>query len=520
MLGTFSWADLPGEDDGRLSFRDSGLRSEVKKRIRSYLELIVISTVMIWSGLSLFFGAVHERSTKAENLDIYIFDLDGGEVSANVTQMIMDIKHSPSELTWRVNKDISSFDDARAWVLENGWGGLVINAGATENLKKALTENADYDSSKALTVLQSSGRQIVAEMLFVQSTLSTATSQVCVQYAINQLKSYQLSQDNITATDSQDKTNFAALINPLSYTTLDVAPENFPLAPVMMIFGFLCCLLCTIGVLILWKLTTFVFFVKVRFRDLVLMWYFLILCHSLIVSLYLSFAILAFRGPDYNSLALPYTGATFFKIWFTSAAVVLSLALWLFSWFMYLPPHLLALPSICTVIPNTVSAIAATELAPTFYRIMYAVPFFNGSRIIHYVITGAHPTFHRNIGVLIGEIVLMAICLAISIWIRQLCALRGISDAHGWFRGSLYFHSTIPYYKADPANSELHHGDDPEQANSPHHKQAPSGSTLSGNHTAPATATTAAIHGTRSSVIDISDDNENHVSLTTGNLGV
>ncbi|KAJ1888547.1 hypothetical protein LPJ81_006295, partial [Coemansia sp. IMI 209127] len=437
MLGLFSWAHLPDKDDGRVGFKDSGLRPEIKRRVRSYLELIVISTLMIWTGLSLFYGAVHGRSAYAHNINLYVIDLDGGNVGDNVTQIIMGIERTPTTPSWKVSKDFTTLEDARAWVLNEGWGALVINAGASDRLQKALVEGTDYDPSEALTVLKSTGKNIIGEMLFVQSALSAAASQACLQYAVNQVAAFQLQR----STEEQAQTSLGALINPLAYTTVDVAPEGFTLAPVLLTFGFLVCLLCTVGVLILWRMTTFVFFLKVRYRDLVLMWFFLILCHSLIVSLYLSFAFLAFKGPDYNSLALPYTAATFFKIWFTTAAVILALAPWLFSLFQFLPPHLLAFPSICTILPNVVSTIAPTELAPKFYRIMYSLPFFNGSRIVHYVISGASPTLRQNIGVIAAEIAFMAICLGAAIWIRQILVIRGISDPQGWYRGSLYFRS-------------------------------------------------------------------------------
>ncbi|KAJ2543325.1 hypothetical protein EV175_005988 [Coemansia sp. RSA 1933] len=527
MLGIYSWAHLPGKDDGRVGFKDAGLRPEVKRRIRSYLELIVISSIMIWTGLSLFFGGVHKRSANAHNIKLYVVDLDHGEVGANVTQIVMNMERTSTVPSWLTNDDFATFEDVRSWVLNKSWGALVINAGTSDRLQKALTEGTDYDSTMALTVLESSGKNIIGEMLFAQSALSSAASQACLQFAMNLVGSLKL---NSTSAEEQAQINFDALINPLAYTTVDVAPEDFVLAPVLMTFGFLCCLLCAVGVLILWRMTTFVFFLKVRFRDLALMWYFLILCFSLIVPLYLSFAILAFRGPNYNSLALPYTPATFFKIWFTAAAVMCALMLWLFSLFQFMPPHLLAFPSICTIIPNVVSTVAPVELAPKFYRIMYALPFFNGSRIIHYVISGGSPTLRLNIGVLAAEMAFMAICLGIAIWIRQIFVIRGISDPQGWYRGSLYFNTPVPYYKANPATTEKKTGNDPEQGipasssgippqqavqstTTYHSSQLPSGSTLSAND-----YSRGAVRN-RPSALDIADENADSVSLTTGNLG-
>ncbi|KAJ2798205.1 hypothetical protein H4R20_004904 [Coemansia guatemalensis] len=256
-------------------------------------------------------------------------------------------------------------------------------------------------------------------------------------------------------------------------------------------------------------MTSFPFFTKVRYRDLILMWPALLLGLALVLSFYQALAFLAFRGPDYNSLALTYTPATFFKFWFTGAAVAFSLGLWLFNWFLHLTPHIIALPSICTVIPNVVSTIGTFELASKFYRIFYALPFFNGSSIILYITTGAHPTVGRNVGVLVAEMVGMTLILWVSIWIRQVCALRGISDAHGWFRGSKYFHSPIPYYKSVLAGAETHRSADAEARIE---SKSPSDSTLS--------AQTPTTRRRPAGGIEIADYDEDSVSLTTGNLGV
>ncbi|KAJ2909443.1 hypothetical protein GGI21_001877 [Coemansia aciculifera] len=410
---------------------------------------------MLWVALSLFFGSMFERSSLVNNINIHIIDLDGGFVGANVTRMVLDIHATPSMPVWLPKGDIHSLDQAKSWVRLHGWGALVVNPGASDRLSHALAVGGEYDASDAITLIESSGRMVVASMLFVQPALLAAAGNVCQRFAAQQLAVYKSTQSNVL-------TGLSALISPLSYTTVDVAPEAFILAPVVTAFGFMVCLLTAVGVLVMWKLTSFAFFVKVRFRDLVLMWLALILGLALIVSLYLSLAFLAFRGPNYNDLALTYTPATFFKIWFTGTAVVLALSLWLFTWFLNLPPIFVSLPSVCTVVPNVISCISTFELAPKFYRFMYATPFFNGSRIFHYIVSGAYPTLGRNIGLLVGEIVVMSFALAASIWIRQVLVLRGISDPQGWFRSSIYFQSPVPYYKAD--TEAIPSGNDEEQA--------------------------------------------------------
>ncbi|KAJ2357071.1 hypothetical protein IWW50_002196, partial [Coemansia erecta] len=96
MLGIFSWRRLRGKDDHRVSITDAGLRGEVRNRFWDYIELAAISTVMIWAGLSMFFGGVYRRSALANSINIYVVDLDGGDVGANATRMVLDIAVTPS----------------------------------------------------------------------------------------------------------------------------------------------------------------------------------------------------------------------------------------------------------------------------------------------------------------------------------------------------------------------------------------------------------------------------------------
>ncbi|KAJ2159025.1 hypothetical protein GGF46_003317 [Coemansia sp. RSA 552] len=511
MLGLFSWRHISGKDDHRISILDPSLRTEVKNRTRDYVEMLFISLVMIWSGLSLFFGGVYHRSALANNINIYVVDLDGGDVGANITRMVLDTEVTPSTPVWLQKHGLDSVDAVKDWVLQGGWGALVINPGASERLEGALVNGADYNAADAMTLIESSGRHVVAELLFVSSALTTAAQTVSRNYAMAQVNGFHDAQ-------AQADTNFAALIDPISYTSIDAAPAGFTMAPIMSTFGYLVILLSTIGVLIMWKLTCFPFFAKVRYRDLILMWPVLLLGLALVLSLYQALAFLAFRGPGYNTLTKPYTGATFFKFWFTGAAVAYSLGLWLFNWFLYLTPHTLALPSICTVLPNVVSTIGTFELAPKFYRIFYALPFYNGSSLVLYIITGAHPTIGRNVGILVADIVGTTLLLWVSIWIRQVLVLRGISDPHGWFRGSRYFHSPIPYYKSEEAEAEA---DGHRRADAEMQIESPRpGTQKEPGHEGGRRGVPLDTRQRRGSGIEIVDYNDDGVSLTTGNLGV
>ncbi|KAI8322363.1 hypothetical protein GQ54DRAFT_297392 [Martensiomyces pterosporus] len=481
MLGVYSWRYHAEKDDGRVDLNDTALHKTLAERARWYLKVVGISTVMLWAALSLFYGCVHKRGSLVNNIKVQVIDLDGGEVGANITRMVLDTPPSNSLPTWEKFDGVDSIDAAKTWVRRNGWGALVINSGLTKRLNSALYNGEEYNSTKALTLLVSTGRQAIAELMFVQSALTEVPNAVRTKYSLQLISQFR----SLSAEQKAGlRTNHAVLFDPLHYTKINVAPDNYPIAPVATTFGYLVCTLCTLPMLISCKFSSFPIFQKVKYRHLVPMWITLIFCWSLTVSLYYSLAFLAFKGPDYKWLhqGLAYTAGRFFSIWFSATAVVMVVALWLFMWFLNLPPCILALPSLLTVLPNVVSCINPMELAPRFYRFFYALPFYNGTKIMKYITTGAYPRLGLNIGVLLGEVAVMMLALSASIWLRQYFVLQGMSDFHGWYRGTIFFHSPVPYYRQQCAE--------------------PSGDGESTVH------------------ITDDDDSDDDVSLRTGNLGV
>ncbi|KAJ1950413.1 hypothetical protein EC988_004397, partial [Linderina pennispora] len=398
-----------------------------------------------------------KRSVHANNVSLQLIDLDGGPVGANITQMILDMPKADTLPTWTRMDTFDSLDSVKDWVRRNAWGALVINPGLSGRLDSALYNGTAYNPNEALTMVLSSGRHVISSIMFIQPAISETIARVANQYSLKVVDAFQSQQMGFGGAGAS-KTNVEALLRPIGYKSVDVAPDGFGLAPFVTLFGFLCMALCTLSFLITWKFSTFTFFLKVKFRDLAAMWIALLLSVSVFLSLHFSLAFLAYRGPDYGIEAKKYTAGSFFKIWFTSAAVNMALATWLFTWFLNLMPKFIALPSLVTVIPNVVSVVTTPEFADRFYKIFYCLPFYNGSRIFQTVTTGAYPHSGRYAGILIAEIIAMLICLSISIWLRQLFVLRGISDMHGWYRWNTFFHGMVPYYK-DTAAAQ-HKGDE------------------------------------------------------------
>ncbi|KAJ2744916.1 hypothetical protein GGI20_002566 [Coemansia sp. BCRC 34301] len=429
----YSWRAIP-EDIGRLSMFDKQLAPVLRPNMLYYLRVLALSTVMIWVPMSLFFGAVYRRSTYIHHTHIELIDLDQGPVGRQITQsaLLLTSGNMQDMPTWRVRNDLTTLRAASEWVRRRGWAALVINDGASERLANAANGNTVYTPADAMTLLVSTGRHPIVELEYIQPALTNVAISVQREFSVNYVRQLDTASSAL---------NLATLATrPIAFRISDTAPMSFDLAPVVYLFAFLVGQLCVIGMLITWKATSFLFFLKTRHTHLWLGAVALTLTWAIYIGLLSALAILAFRGPDYtSSTALPFTAGRFFSVWFTTAMVLAAGGLWLLSWFTVLTPELLALASLSMVLPNVASVLTPVETAPRFYRWFYALPFYNGAMLYRHVLSGGFPQIGLNVGVVLGELCLWLLLLWAATWIRQYFVVRGSSDVAGWYRKSLFF---------------------------------------------------------------------------------
>ncbi|KAJ2702355.1 hypothetical protein FB645_004317 [Coemansia sp. IMI 203386] len=434
---------LDNADHARISILAPALRPMLNARILYYLRIFFISTLMIWTPLCLFFGAVHERSNHVYRLHLDLVDLDNGPVGRNLTQHILESGRSSAQTAprWRVRTDLHTLEETRAWIRLNGWGAVVINSGASQRL---LETSDAYDPRSAVTVVANTGRNPITGLTYTQPALSAAARSATLAFNAAVVKQQQMESgipDGPVA---------------VYFRTIDAAPMAFNIAPIQPLFAFLVSTLCTVGALISWKMTTFGFFLRVRHRHVWAGLLALVMFWTLLISMHCALAVSFFRGPHYNHNALPYTVGRFFSIWATTWAVLLAVGLWLLSWYLMITPEFLGLLSLITVLSNVVSTLVPVQMTSRYYRWFYALPFYNGAMLYRFILSGCYPRLGLNIGVLLGEITTMAMVLGLSAWARQACVRRGLSDVPGWYRGNMFFHSPVPLQQ-DTDEDEQHH---------------------------------------------------------------
>ncbi|KAJ2888666.1 hypothetical protein GGI21_006695 [Coemansia aciculifera] len=127
--------------------------------------------------------------------------------------------------------------------------------------------------------------------------------------------------------------------------------------------------------------------------------------------------------------------------------------LWLASWFLLLTPDLIPLASLSMVLPNVASTLTTTVTAPRFYRWFYALPFYNGSMLYRYILSGGYPKIGLNLGVCLGELFLWCILLWLSTWVRQYTVICGKGDMVGWYRGNIFFATPVKKEEEEETSS-------------------------------------------------------------------
>ncbi|KAJ2778030.1 hypothetical protein GGI15_004304 [Coemansia interrupta] len=432
----FYWND---EDPSRISMFAKSLRPVLRLKMIYYMRLLLISGGMIWAPLCIFFGATYRRSSYLHRINLLIVDLDGGPIGREISDHIL-MHADPGDASspvWQGRSDFASLRDVEEWVRRDGWGAIVVNSGASARLAGAA---AGYDPRAAITVVANSGRHEIAYQSYVEPVLTSTAYAAVTEFNTRYVERIQRGLVGIPGSPE-------ALLTAVGSTEENVAPMTFDLAPIITLFGFFVSMLCTISVLIAWKMTTFGFFLRAKHTHVYLGLLAVIFAWTLYFSMLAALADSAFRGPHYRGHAKEYTVGRFFSIWFASHAALLANALWIMSWYVLLTPELIGLLSDVTVVTNVVSTLVPVELTPGFYHIFYILPFYNGSQLLRYVFSGGYPRLGRILGILLGEIGGMCVVFFVATGVRQMCVLRGWSDVPGWYHGQRYFSSPVPFQK-------------------------------------------------------------------------
>ncbi|KAI0347315.1 hypothetical protein BDW22DRAFT_1322516 [Trametopsis cervina] len=169
-------------------FAPTVFSKELLRERRAYLHIVmkplVLITLMIWSCLPVFWGALSTSGTRTSSLDAWFVNRDGARVGNNLWESFSNTSTPGQHLGWALLSAADAGTDEQimdAIIQQRAWIAVVVEANATTRLSTArINGDAAYDPTGAITVYYAQARQEVAVGNYVlpitQQLLSTSVS--------------------------------------------------------------------------------------------------------------------------------------------------------------------------------------------------------------------------------------------------------------------------------------------------------------------------------------------------------
>ncbi|ORX66183.1 hypothetical protein DL89DRAFT_260477 [Linderina pennispora] len=411
------WKYDADTDEGRVNLTDPSLRTQLKDTLKRYLRLLGFLTVLLWLILSIFFGANHKRGELVNRLEVDIFDFDQGEYSQEIVDTLLTTPSDNTMPTWKLNTRYQSLGQAKKYIKDDGWGGLVIMPGMSDRLNNALTTGANYSATDALMVLKQDSHHPLVQLTSIQPALRQAVVIANSAIATQLLQRLQES----TSAEAKNNANVSTLLHPIDAVTVNLGPYGFSLSPLLAPLSLLMMFMCTLVPMIMLKFSSYPIYQAPSDA-----WLF-VLRHAHLPG------VQGIRTTARITTGSISIAGGFFAIWMTSWLTLLPMAFWLKSLVTFSTPEFIAMPFSYHYHSQ---ASALVLLSSTSARLsssgFQAMPFYQGTMLTRYIISGAHNRVGENLGVLFGELVFSLVLLYICTMIQQHQVHAGNVDRMGW----------------------------------------------------------------------------------------
>ncbi|KAI7833982.1 hypothetical protein BX661DRAFT_176426 [Kickxella alabastrina] len=443
------WRHVPGLDDGRISITDTKLRPVVVERLLYNVRLLIIYSMLLWFALSAYLGSMYMMLRHSHNIRLKIINLDNGAMGQQIVDIILRQNAlqqlqptAADQVQWEEHRgQLNSLDRCTELVRKHEWGAIVVSSGLQRRLEQALGKTTQlnrtlaYDPSAALFVVVSTGRNPIPISRYVQPALGAMAHHVANEFATQQLASLLKRNIDVNLADP------IALVTPIWYTSKEASPMSFGIAPIAPTFAIFVSIACSIAIHTLLKLCSVDFINKVNLRHLAVTFHVFMFAWSSLLGLFCTLAVVAFRGPYYNThhLGLPINAGRFFALFATFSLAILASSQWLFFWITLLPPDLVPISLVCLIVPSSAAGTVSIDLLPTGLRWMTVLPSHNCAMLFRHITSGAYPQVGQNVGIIVGEIIIMFILNTLAVMLRQYWIMSGLIDCIGWFKTSIFF---------------------------------------------------------------------------------
>ncbi|KDR66504.1 hypothetical protein GALMADRAFT_1156271 [Galerina marginata CBS 339.88] len=398
--------DSPTFFTKRVFQQDQAMAQARAAYFKIYIRGVIMVAITILSIFSIFWGALWRIPAYA--LPGWI-DFDGGELGQIVAQDLMAADMSvvswemvpASEFPNGIDGVAEKIRDNRAWVA------VIINQGATARLESSISNpNASYKGEEAITVYGIEARNERAYRELILPTISHLMASVKLDVATRYAT--KLSTNSASNVTSILAISPQTIVNPVSYTLINLVPFSQPVAAAAISTGLIFVLIMSFFVVNIAngareaskmnKLLKFRSLIALRLGSSFISYFFLSLIYSLLN--------LAFK----LDLAHVYGHAGFMVFWMFSWTYMLAVGLALESLITLLKQYLQYF-LILWIVVNISVVLFPLEVLPKVFHYGYAAPFYNVAEAVRTIVFGTKNSLGLNFGVLIAWVLISCLSL-------------------------------------------------------------------------------------------------------------
>ncbi|PPQ93065.1 hypothetical protein CVT25_011941 [Psilocybe cyanescens] len=398
---------------------------ELAKARTIYLKTVVPGVILvaitILAVFSIFWGSAWKIPD--HSLPGWIVDFDGGQVGQFVMENLRTAERGA--ISWEVvpsSRFRMGLSDLKEAVQENGaWVAVVVNADATSRLESSVANpNASYNGAEAITIYGNEARNENAYRNILRPSVEASVHATQLAFAVQFAESISSNSNiaSILATSPQ------TIVNPISFTTVNLVPFSQPVAIAALSTGLIFVLIMSYFVVMiangarqasgLLRLLSLKSLIALRLGTSFIAYFFLA-ASIFIFDLIYSFVNLAFK----LDLGHKFGHAGFVLFWIVSWIYMLAVGLALESLITVMKqfvPFFLIIWIVINVSANSYPI----EVLPKIFHYGYATPFYNLSKAIRTIVFGTKNTLGLNIGVLLAwALISCATLVGLQWFVRQ-----------------------------------------------------------------------------------------------------
>ncbi|KAF8920999.1 hypothetical protein CPB85DRAFT_1372252 [Mucidula mucida] len=367
--------------------------------------------LIIFGVFSLYWGALWR--VPAHSLGGLVIDADGGPIGSTVSSALLNFTAKGGKIRWAL-WDSDGSDASELVRQEHTWVVVRVNVNASWTLEHA---SAGYDPATAITVYASEARNENAFRTFIRPMTEQVLLSVGDAFAeahLGELSSAKTMELAISAPQ--------ALLRPISYRIVNLAPFDIPVAAAVDFVGLIFLLILSFFIVMigasarelsgLEKRLTTSSLIKMRLASVFSAYF--------VISLFYSLLSLAFQV-DFTRT---FGRSGFLVFWMLSYTGMLSVGLLLEAMITLLTPRFLPFFLITWVIVNVAVATQPLDILPHFFKYGYAMPFYNISAAVRTILFGTKNQLGLHFGILIAWTGLSIVLLTLLQWRQRRSILR------------------------------------------------------------------------------------------------